>query len=190
SLFKFSLPSSIDLDFKICSPKNDLQINEKILNLKKNMFYKEYCFRVHKDITISLSRKNQNYKIIASHSWTDNGKKNPFKFYSSLIFFNNADNFIETCATPSYNAFAAIYDDFVIGDNSKIYLGNNRNINYYDLVNLMLYKDEGKIQVAVDDIKETVIKQEYNFSHLFPDVVFIKEILEEYLNSTSNISIQ
>ncbi|EQC3855064.1 glycosyltransferase family 2 protein, partial [Campylobacter jejuni] len=34
------------------------------------------------------------------------------------------------------------------------------------------------------------IKQEYNFSHLFPDVVFIKEILEEYLNSTSNISIQ
>ncbi|EIF6275773.1 hypothetical protein LFX43_001774, partial [Campylobacter jejuni] len=30
SLFKFSLPSSIDLDFKICSPKNDFKIENKM----------------------------------------------------------------------------------------------------------------------------------------------------------------
>ncbi|WP_204410917.1 hypothetical protein, partial [Campylobacter jejuni] len=90
-----------------------------------------------------------------------------------------------------YNSFTCIYDNILIDNHTIISLSDvNNHVDYYDLVNLMLYKDEGKIQVVVDDIKETVIKQEYNFSYLFPDVVFIKEILEEYLNSTSNISIQ
>ncbi|EJX0915094.1 hypothetical protein ODD89_001694, partial [Campylobacter jejuni] len=196
SLFKFSLPSSIDLDFKICSPKNDFKIENKMKEfIVSDLFHNEYCYRITEIDKYLFPTFLIGYKILATHSWT-HGKKGlkTWKQYentlSSIMIQNNQGKFI--CGTSShYNSFTCIYDNILIDNHTIISLSDvNNHVDYYDLVNLMLYKDEGKIQVAVDDIKETVIKQEYNFSHLFPDVVFIKEILEEYLNSTSNISIQ
>ncbi|EAI7162874.1 hypothetical protein V5I75_001802, partial [Campylobacter jejuni] len=196
SLFKFSLPSSIDLDFKICSPKNDFKIENKMKEfIVSDLFHNEYCYRITEIDKYLFPTFLIGYKILATHSWT-HGKKGlkTWKQYentlSSIMIRNNQGKFI--CGTSShYNSFTCIYDNILIDNHTIISLSDvNNHVDYYDLVNLMLYKDEGKIQVAVDDIKETVIKQEYNFSHLFPDVVFIKEILEEYLNSTSNISIQ
>ncbi|HEB9355313.1 TPA: hypothetical protein RZK44_001664, partial [Campylobacter coli] len=196
SLFKYSLSSPIDLDFKICSPKNDFKIENKAKEFfVSDLLHNEYCYRITEIDKYFFPLFFRGYEILAIHSWT-HGKKGlkTWKQYestlSSIMIQNNQGKFI--CGTsPHYNSFTCIYDNILIDNHTIVSLSDtNSHVNYYDLVNLMLYRDEGKIKVAADDIKKTVIKQEYDFSYLFPDVVFIKEILEEYLNSTSNISTQ
>ena len=187
SLFKYSIPSSINLDFKVCSPANDLKIGGDTKEFSvSDFFHNDKCYRILKGDKYTFPICYEGYNVIAIHAWTHGKKLKTWSQHeatnSSVIIQNELGKFVNV-TSPHYNSFLAVYDNnMLIGKHTTISLSNlaTNAVDYFDIVNIMLFKDEGKMQININEVKETTIKREYSFSHLFPDIVFIKEVLEEY----------
>ncbi|MBZ7936238.1 hypothetical protein H2279_06335, partial [Campylobacter sp. B0100352/1] len=174
-------------DIQILYPYEFCNYDSKNRKLKvSDLLHKEICYRIQKDDKLIFPKYLVGYSIISVHSWTHGDlslKGKPWEYYlnttSSLILENKNFKYIFG-TSHHYNAFMNFYENNKIDNHTYLYLHEEGKIDYYDIVSVMLIKNYDSI-VVDNNLKDIVVKKTLDFTYLYPDAIFIKDILEEYI---------
>uniref|UniRef100_UPI0023560874 hypothetical protein n=1 Tax=Campylobacter avium TaxID=522485 RepID=UPI0023560874 len=206
NLDKFLYPKKLDLKkqdikYKLLCPK-DMNLAKGELKEKKIIASKQKAYVLDKDTAFKIAKEYKGYKILGFTSYNFDKKLDFSRWWlsSSIIFKNKDKEFI--VSSTAYHYFQPFKEPFVIDDETYIYFNEDNKrldqgdfheknfIDYFALVDILLVKGEFK----ADEIafSENFIKtsKEYDFLHLYPNAVFYKELIEDFLNNVfSNANI-
>ncbi|MBZ7942695.1 hypothetical protein, partial [Campylobacter molothri] len=175
-------------DIKILYPYEFYNYDSKNRKLKiSDLLHKEICYRIQKDDKLIFPEYFVGYTIVAVHSWTHGDlrlKGKPWEDYlnttSSLVL--KSKNFQYIFGTSHhYNAFMSFYENNKIDNYTYLYLNEGDKVNYYDMVSVLLIKNYDSVAIDNNNINNITIKKTLDFTHLYPNAIFIKDILEEYI---------
>ncbi|WP_415486355.1 hypothetical protein, partial [Campylobacter upsaliensis] len=181
-------------------------VNELKKEVKKNSLFKEEVYKLSKKSRLVFKKKFQNWILLGFGVW--NGKLDEFDggCVISLIFENQKTKIVKFCRS-NWFVMHGLKDGFCIDEESFLYFNADNEkqtepsdsagvfldldyantLNVANLTNqiLLVKPDENfKIDAHYDfnvlANLEVQIDEKYNFSHLIPDVVLFKEIIEEY----------
>ncbi|EAJ7529401.1 sugar transferase [Campylobacter jejuni subsp. doylei] len=154
-----------------------------------------------------IPNKYNGFKLIGMHTFNNMKSKiiprdislNASCNYSSLLFSNSRLKIIKSAF--GYNIFLDIRKRFIIDSNTTISFNDNfehseishavfkfnnhiNTLDYVNLVSLFVVKEDSN---AIKNInydwlyqREINIDEKYNFDHLIPDLLLVKESIEEY----------
>ncbi|EAJ8404277.1 SGNH/GDSL hydrolase family protein [Campylobacter jejuni] len=154
-----------------------------------------------------IPNKYNGFKLIGMHTFNNTKSKiiprdislNASCNYSSLLFSNSRLKLIKSAF--GYNIFLDIRKRFIIDSNTTISFNDNfehseishavfkfnnhiNTLDYVNLVSLFVVKEDSN---AIKNInydwlyqREINIDEKYNFDHLIPDLLLVKESIEEY----------
>ncbi|EAJ0325754.1 SGNH/GDSL hydrolase family protein [Campylobacter lari] len=197
-----------DLDFKIIEPNLLYQIKGEKLKCKINrdFFYNETSYAICSDMEFKIPPEYEDYYFIGMHTFNEYSKRiknikdsfNKMCFsYSSLTFKNSISILSKPCR--AYNFFTDIAANFKIDTNTILYFNEANNLlektwevflykdnintlDSFNLVSLFLLKEYKNVNINYSFLEnfKVQINNKYNFSHLVPDLLLIKESIEEY----------
>lgn len=182
------------------------ELNKKII---KDLIYKEVVYKINKNHIFKIPEKYNKFKLIGIHAFNNdislliNQKMGVYekrtKSYSSLILEQKRKNLIKYFW--GYNTFQDILNNFILNKDILVkfnlkekyselswevnYIDNHINtLDYVNLVSLFVVKEDSN---AIKNINydwlyqgENNIDEKYNFDHLIPDLLLVKESIEEY----------
>lgn len=182
------------------------ELNKKII---KDLIYKEVVYKINKNHIFKIPEKYNKFKLIGIHAFNNdislliNQKMGVYekrtKSYSSLILEQKRKNLIKYFW--GYNTFQDISNNFILNKDILVkfnlkekyyelswevnYIDNHINtLDYVNLVSLFVVKEDSN---AIKNInydwlyqRENNIDEKYNFDHLIPDLLLVKESIEEY----------
>ncbi len=176
-------------------------INQLEKSVKSNSLFTEELYRLEGKIKLKFKKEFKDYTLVAFSVWNDD---NGLGTFSSAIWTNKKIKIIKYCLS-SFLMMYNLIENFVIDEESFLYFNANnekqsennlwifskddcRNtLDCMQLANqiLLVKPDENfKIDAHYDfnvlANLEVQIDEKYDFSHLIPDVVLFKEIIEEY----------
>ncbi|MBS4423596.1 SGNH/GDSL hydrolase family protein [Campylobacter vulpis] len=176
-------------------------INQLEKSVKSNSLFTEELYRLEGKIKLKFKKEFKNYTLVAFSVWNDD---NSLGTFSSAIWTNKKTKIIKYCLS-SFLMMYNLIENFVIDEESFLYFNANnqkqsennlwiflkddcRNtLDCMQLANqiLLVKPDENFTMDTHYDFQtlanlEVQIDEKYNFSHLIPDVVLFKEIIEEY----------
>ncbi|MCR6587601.1 SGNH/GDSL hydrolase family protein [Campylobacter insulaenigrae] len=184
------------------------RINKDLeIQIIRDMMYKEKVCCIDKNIELKLPKELNGFKIIGIHTFNNtisNLIKKNIQYgvdyqrtlsYSSLVFSNTDQKLIKSFW--GYNIFVDISNDFMINNtnmkfNTKLKYSEpsfqvgcfNNFINTLDHVNLValfLFKENYFENMESDSLNKSIfIAKKNNFSYLIPDLLLIKNCVEEY----------
>ncbi|MBZ7964863.1 SGNH/GDSL hydrolase family protein, partial [Campylobacter sp. 2457A] len=195
--------------FEIITP-DELEIingdfNKKII---RDLTYRETVYKIDKNHILKIPEKYNKFKLIGMHTFNNislliNQKMGAYekrtKSYSSLVLEQKKGKLIKYFW--GYNTFQDISNNFILDKDTLVkfnlkekyselsfevnYIDNYINtLDYVNLVSLFVVKEDPN---AVKNInydwlyqREINIDKKYNFDHLIPDLLLIKESVEEY----------
>ncbi|EPC9520232.1 hypothetical protein ACR3TY_001466 [Campylobacter upsaliensis] len=176
-------------------------INQLEKSVKSNSLFTEELYKLEGKVKLKFKKEFKDYILVAFSVWNDD---NGFGTFSSAIWTNKKTKIIKYCLS-SFLMMYNLIENFVIDEESFLYFNANnqkqsennlwiflkddcRNtLDCMQLANqILLVKPDENFKIdAHYDFKtlanlEVQIDEKYNFSHLIPDVVLFKEIIEEY----------
>ncbi|MEB2804440.1 hypothetical protein [Campylobacter upsaliensis] len=176
-------------------------INQLEKSVKSNSLFTEELYKLEGKVKLKFKKEFKDYILVAFSVWNDD---NGFGTFSSAIWTNKKIKIIKYCLS-SFLMMYNLIENFVIDEESFLYFNANnekqsennlwifskddcRNtLDCMQLANqILLVKPDENFKIdAHYDFKtlanlEVQIDEKYNFSHLIPDVVLFKEIIEEY----------
>ena len=191
-----------NISYKLVKARELIALSDTFhLKTNRGLFFKDEVCSIDKNTKLAFKKEYIGYKILGLCVFNlDKNVKGPNEC-SSIIFKNKNKNI--TVLAPFVKSFIPFLDGFTI-DNETTISFNDENeamnmllyrprytickTNHFDLVDILLMKGE----FEPDEIKESNdLQDEYNFAHLIPNLVFYKELIEDYLFSIrSNAKIQ
>ncbi|EOI8654642.1 SGNH/GDSL hydrolase family protein [Campylobacter jejuni] len=170
-------------------------------------FYIEKIIKIIQGDLYKIPNKYNGFKLIGMHTFNNTKSKiiprdislNASYNYSSLLFSNSRLKLIKSAF--GYNIFLDIGKRFIIDSNTTISFNDNfehseishvvfkfnnhiNTLDYVNLVSLFVVKEDSN---AIKNInydwlyqREINIDEKYNFDHLIPDLLLVKESIEEY----------
>ncbi|WP_273402634.1 hypothetical protein [Campylobacter avium] len=207
NLDKFLYPKKLtlkkqDIKYKLLSPK-DMKLAKGELKEKKIIASKQKAYILDKDRAFKLPKEYSGHKILGFTSYNFDKKLDFSRWWlsSSLIFKNKDKEFI--VSSNAYFYFQPFKDSFIIDDETYVYFNeDNKSLNqgnfheknfidYFALVDILLVKGEFKADEIAFNENFIKTSKEYDFLHLYPNAVFYKELIEDFLNNVfSNANIE
>ena len=207
NLDKFLYPKKLtlkkkDVEYKLLSPK-DMKLAKGELKEKKIIASKQKAYVLDKNTAFKIAKEYKGYKILGFTSYNFDKKLDFSRWWlsSSLIFKNKDKEFI--VSSNAYFYFQPFKDSFIIDDETYVYFNeDNKSLNqgnfheknfidYFALVDILLVKGEFKADEIAFNENFIKTSKEYDFLHLYPNAVFYKELIEDFLNNVfSNANIE
>lgn len=193
--------------FEIITPDELEIINGDRKRSTIRHFYIEKIIKIIQGDLYKIPNKYNGFKLIGMHTFNNTKSKiiprdislNASYNYSSLLFSNSRLKLIKSAF--GYNIFLDIRKRFIIDSNTTISFNDNfehseishvvfkfnnhiNTLDYVNLVSLFVVKEDSN---AIKNInydwlyqREINIDEKYNFDHLIPDLLLVKESIEEY----------
>ena len=197
--FEIIVPDQLEL-------LNENKIDKKII---RDLMYKETVFPINKDHILKIPEKYTGFELLGVHTFNSisssikkkkiNILKQRAQSYSSLFFMTKKQKLIKYFY--GYNIFEDILNEFILDENTVLEFNLKRKyselswgvdhingyintLDYVNLVSLFVVKEDSS---AIKNINydwlyqaEVNIDEKYNFDHLIPDLLLVKESVEEY----------
>ena len=192
-----------NISYKLVKAKDLLALSNTFhLKTNRGLFFKDEVCSIDKNTKLAFKKEYIGYKILGICVFNLDKNVKYAESECSVVVFKNKKTKIGVVA-PFHKLFIPFIDDFIIDNETIITFNNNDktmnmllyrprykigNINHFDLVDILLMKGE----FEPDEIKESNdLQYEYNFVHLIPNLVFYKELIEDFLYSiVSNANIE
>ncbi|MCI7765501.1 hypothetical protein [Helicobacter sp.] len=179
--------------FTILSPK-DMEGGEELeVNEIKNSVFCEKAFKIDKDIELKFKEQYYNTFLVGIHTWNNEKTDIGGDFIASKMRIKTKDSCIIK-GSPNGRIFHTI-NPILIDSQVTISLANKNTqmtegsewlntkpkkiLDYCNLVDFFVVSCE-KLEYESFLKEDIKIEKEYDFNFLIPDVVFIKEAIEEY----------
>ncbi|WP_455940654.1 coiled-coil domain-containing protein [Helicobacter pullorum] len=158
-----------------------------------NSVFSEKFYRINKDIELSFSEKYVGGVLLGIHAWNngieelDNSKNWELKnsVISQLKITNTKNSHIVSFPYMNFfcNVFIDIDKDTTIKYNAIVAKDARYILDHCDIVNFFIatsISNEEQVDFETLVNGDMKIPENYNFSHLIPDVKLYKEIIDEY----------
>ncbi|MBZ7951643.1 hypothetical protein, partial [Campylobacter molothri] len=205
--FPYNKNKQFNHQFKIITPDQLELLNGTRKQNVIKYFYTEKATKITKGDLYKIPNKYNGFKLIGMHAFNNTKSKiisknislNPSFSYSSLLISNSYSKLIKSAC--GYNIFYDIKKNIFIDNNTTISLNQNfefseisqmvfkfdnyiNTLDYINLVSLFAIKEDPNVikNINYDWLyqAEVNIDEKYNFDHLVPDLLLVKESIEEY----------